>query len=235
MACVNPVLAQDGQSNSLFPVPQPGENFILKRDDISFECTLPGGAKLWGKGLFFLSTKRIVFLAEGRKNRPDFVSFGIPLDKFTAKPKFEQPIFGANYVSGAVALDAAQALGGGVVPFSLTFIAGGCGKFLPIFYNLVLNPPEQESVAQAAEDGRIGQVATAYVDPTDPSVLYLSQPTPVPDSEQTTEFQPTQQQAPSGDGGTGAAATGMKKVAGGIALGLLGGCVVAICAAVALG
>eukprot|EP00439_Symbiodinium_sp_Y106_P043617 s6831_g5.t1 len=60
-------------------MPETGEAFVLKRDNIDFECSLPRGGKLWGRGSFFLSSKRIVFVALDKSCRQDFRSFAIPL------------------------------------------------------------------------------------------------------------------------------------------------------------
>lgn len=194
---VNPTLAHDQVSGSLFPLPQPGETLLLKRDSIDFDCTLPRGGKLWGRGCFFLSSKRIVFVATDKSCRGDFKSFEIPLETLS-QPKFNQPIFGANYLSGSSrAVDECGPVGGGLAPWSLTFNSGGCGTFLPLFYKLLAELQESSqasSLAQAAQEGRLNQVA--FVDPSDPSVLYLAQPAPAPNSQETTAFATPEPSAP---------------------------------------
>mmetsp|Transcript_115195 Transcript_115195/g.372688 ORF Transcript_115195/g.372688 Transcript_115195/m.372688 type:complete len:221 (+) Transcript_115195:94-756(+) len=204
---VNPTLAEDSVSKELFPLHQSGEAFALKRDNIDFECILPRG-KLWGKGCFFLSSKRIVFVCLSKSCRADFKSFEIPLATLL-EPKFNQPIFGANYLSGlATPTQAGGPLGGSPAAWSLTFNSGGCGTFLPLFYRLLAELQEASqassgsSVAQAAQDGRLGQVA--YVDPSDPSVLFLSQPAAAPNSAQETVFEPSAP-PPESDASEGAA------------------------------
>mmetsp|Transcript_46542 Transcript_46542/g.122912 ORF Transcript_46542/g.122912 Transcript_46542/m.122912 type:complete len:220 (-) Transcript_46542:17-676(-) len=209
---VNPTLAQDTASGDLFPLPASGESMLLKRNDIDFECTLPVGGKLWGKGFLYLSTKRIIFVAAQKTCRGDFTSFEIPLITLS-RPQFNQPIFGANYLSGKARPEpgapAGGVMAGGSAPFSLTFNAGGCGTFLPLFFRQMAELKEQSasaqavSLAQAAQDGRLDQVA--YVDPSDPSVLYLSQPTPAPNTQQVTPFEiehpPSAPPAEAGRGG----------------------------------
>eukprot|EP00440_Ansanella_granifera_P043720 gb/GFBE01047379.1/.p1 GENE.gb/GFBE01047379.1/~~gb/GFBE01047379.1/.p1 ORF type:complete len:225 (+),score=39.42 gb/GFBE01047379.1/:1-675(+) len=216
---VNPLLAQDGATESLFPMPESGEAFVLRRDNIDFECALPRGGKLWGRGCFFLSSKRIVFVAGEKSCRQDFKSFAIPLQTMR-RPKFEQPIFGANYLTGTTrpapgteADTAAAPLAGGETAFYLTFRSGGCNTFLPLLFQLLAEvqaaQQTQGSIAQAAQEGRLNQVA--YVDPSDPSVLYLSQPSAVPGSQEQTNFQmdspsappPASQGAAQGEGGGG--------------------------------
>mmetsp|Transcript_54271 Transcript_54271/g.115811 ORF Transcript_54271/g.115811 Transcript_54271/m.115811 type:complete len:191 (-) Transcript_54271:26-598(-) len=182
---VNPTLAQDGQSGELFPLHQSGEAFALKRDNIDFECALPRG-KLWGKGCFFLSSKRMVFIATQRSCRSDFKSFEIPMNKLL-EPKFNQPIFGANYLSGkSIPEDRNGPLGPEPAYWTLTFNSGGCGTFLPVFFTLLAEQQQDHqsatgSYTQAALDGRLGQVA--YMDPSDPSVLFLTQPEPAPEGQ----------------------------------------------------
>mmetsp|Transcript_12537 Transcript_12537/g.24180 ORF Transcript_12537/g.24180 Transcript_12537/m.24180 type:complete len:213 (+) Transcript_12537:87-725(+) len=194
---INPVLAQDSTSGDLFPCPQGGEAFVLKRDAIDFEVTLPRGGKLKGRGCFYLSSIRIVFVALERSSRADFKSFEIPLTALRQQ-KFEQPIFGANYLSGiAFPLDGdPNGLLAGGAKFSLTFNHGGCGTFLPLFFQLLAErqqPVSSPGVTQAAQDGRLDQVA--FVDPSDPSTLYLSQPTATPNSQQQTQFQAFEQES----------------------------------------
>lgn len=156
---VNPLLAQDGATQSLFPMPEAGEAFVLKRDNIDFECALPRGGKLWGRGCFFLSSKRIVFVAGDKSCRQDFRSFAIPL-QMLRKPKFEQPIFGPNYLAGSTKPapgsendPAAAPLLGGDTVFYLTFRSGGCNTFLQLLYPLlseVHGPSSDPVVGKAA-------------------------------------------------------------------------------------
>lgn len=188
---INPVLAQDQETADLFPLPQAGETFVLKRDNIVFEGRLPVGGKLWGRGVFFLTTKRIVFLVKSKANRQDFKSFEIPLARLD-KPKFHQPIFGANYLGGRLepleSEPAGSPLAGGATTVYLTFNSGGCGTFLPLFYQMmhqIHQEAEASQLIQAVEQGRLHQIA--YVDPSDPSVLFLSQPTAAPTTGQQAE------------------------------------------------
>mmetsp|Transcript_17366 Transcript_17366/g.47320 ORF Transcript_17366/g.47320 Transcript_17366/m.47320 type:complete len:215 (-) Transcript_17366:106-750(-) len=202
---INPTLAKDDVSGDLFPLPSAGEAFILKRDGIDFSCALPRGGKLTGRGVFYLSSKRIVFVSS-KSNRPDFTSFEVFLETLKA-PKFNQPIFGANYLSGDAAPlpgDLTSPLAGHSAHFTLTFNSGGCGTFLNLFFQLLSDIQERTDashLAQAAQDGRLNQVA--FVDPNDPSVLYLSQPAAAPNSQQTTAFEVDAPSAPPAPGGQG--------------------------------
>eukprot|EP00928_Gymnodinium_smaydae_P063541 TRINITY_DN47096_c0_g1_i1.p1 TRINITY_DN47096_c0_g1~~TRINITY_DN47096_c0_g1_i1.p1 ORF type:complete len:212 (-),score=48.15 TRINITY_DN47096_c0_g1_i1:64-699(-) len=198
---INPVLAQDEVTRELFPLPVGGEAFVLKRDGIDFECELRPGGKLWGRGVFFLSSKRIVFVATGKANRADFKSFEVNLATLD-NPKFNQPIFGANYLSGIASPSATSESAFGPTQFSLTFNNGGCGTFLNSFYQLlseVQANSESQQLTQAAQEGRLNQVA--FVDPSDPSVLYLSQPSAAPNSQQATAFDIAAPSAPPASAG----------------------------------
>jgi len=191
---VNPVLAEDFFNGTLFPVPYPGEHFILKRDSIKFKCKFAQGGKLTAKGVFFLSSERIVFVATSNSCRVDFRSFEIPL-RSLKREKFEQPIFGANYLAGEVgpSNDLGSApLGGAPAKFSLTFYSGGCQTFLHLFFQMMAEVRQLEA-AYATSNAvpsfdHQACVSMAYVDPSDPSVLYLAQPVPKPGTEQKTAF-----------------------------------------------
>jgi len=134
-----------------------------------------------GKGAFFLTSNRVVFLREGRVPEGEWTSFDIPLS-LMQNPHFRQPIFGANYLDGHVApkVTAPNPIAG-TAYWSLTFNKGGCGTFLPIFYRILgetNQPGTQSQFIQGAQAGQLSQMA--YVDPNDPSVLYITQPQPIP-------------------------------------------------------
>eukprot|EP00070_Physeter_catodon_P030277 XP_028337171.1 WW domain-binding protein 2-like [Physeter catodon] len=120
-----------------FPLPSTGEVFFLKRDHVDFSLNGPGGSNMKGGGVFFLSSKRIVFLKKGDiKKHAQFSSFEMPLH-LISDAKFEQPIFGANYMRGKVEPNAlAETPVQGTCIWRLTFNAGGCGTFLNIFFKL---------------------------------------------------------------------------------------------------
>lgn len=175
---VNPVLAQDASTKEMFPLPVAGEVFFLKRAHIDFKLTGPTNLKASG-GEFFLSSRRIVFVKKGDVNKhKDFSSFELPLH-LISEPKFEQPIFGANYMRGKVQpLESAENPINGTSKWFLTFNAGGCGTFLNVFFKLWQyavkhQPPSQELVQQL----QLGNGA-AFVDPNDPSTIYVTQPVP---------------------------------------------------------
>jgi hypothetical protein len=74
MPQLNPTLCRDVLSGELFPLQLSGEIFALRRSEIYFEAQVPGFKKLKANGRFFLTSHRIVFLAETGKSHADFSS-----------------------------------------------------------------------------------------------------------------------------------------------------------------
>lgn len=160
------------------PVPMPNELFVLSRDGISFTAK-SGRTKYEGRGFMQLSTLRIVFVATRRNG--NLQAFDIPLATMT-KESFNQPIFGANNLSGI-----SPPLQGSSCTedfhWRISFTEGGVGTFLPIYFRL-LNEMRTRMRAepQAATPVPIAQiqveqiVQAAYVDPNDPTKLYVSVP-----------------------------------------------------------
>merc|ERR1712113_499555 len=77
---------------------------------------------------------------------------------------------------------------------TLTFNEGGSQTFLGLFYPLLVevqeNQPGQAGpLVQAAEQGRLNEVA--YVDPSDPSRLYITQPAARPGTQEETKLEIT--------------------------------------------
>ncbi len=167
---VNPTLTRDPITNELFPLSLPNEIFVLCRDEIKFQATLPAFGTLKSRGIFYLTNQRLVFVTKSDSNRVDFVSFEVPFAEIQEIPKFEQPIFGANYLS-------IVSRNGGII--FLSFYAGGAGTFLPVFFSLFETARAAEGVSsspllRAVAEGRAGSLA--FVDPNDPSVFYVTQP-----------------------------------------------------------
>ncbi|KAJ6713608.1 WW DOMAIN BINDING PROTEIN 2 ISOFORM E [Salix viminalis] len=183
---LNPQLFQNGM-----PVPFVSELFVLARDGVDFEvdkipgpsdhvfvlmfylklnsvCLNADAENLKAKGTIYLSNIRMVFVAA--KPVANFYAFDMPL-LFVNGEKFNQPIFLCNNISGFVEP---------VVPenenralysthsFKILFKEGGCGTFVPAFsqFDLFVNTPVDEMMRHA------------YVDPNDPTRIFLQQPTP---------------------------------------------------------
>lgn len=183
---INPPLLPNGM-----PVPFDNELFLLTRPNVEFEIDkipdVPGG-KVSTKGTLYLSNIRLVFVA----NKPvgNFYAMDMPL-LYLHEERFNQPIFFANNITGKVYP---------VIPdgehralysphnFKIIFKEGGCGTFVPLFLNLLkvarqfqqqtphpnsrpYNDPFPTSPPPTDEILR-----HAYVDPNDPTKIYLQQP-----------------------------------------------------------
>eukprot|EP00392_Amoebophrya_sp_AT5.2_P003855 g3860.t1 len=176
---INPTLAEDQVTKELFPLPRPGEVFILKRQNIFFES---GSRRAICKamGLFMLSSQRFVFVAQKDKNKADFGSFEIPLEGIL-KQEFQQPIFGCNYLELQVTSGDPQVTGDTNFPVYLYFYEGGAGTFLTVFFKFFVEVQRRRGAS--GTDNALAQVAVqlvnnrhAYVDQSDPSTFYLQQP-----------------------------------------------------------
>eukprot|EP00238_Polyblepharides_amylifera_P003747 CAMPEP_0196583230 /NCGR_PEP_ID=MMETSP1081-20130531/42576_1 /TAXON_ID=36882 /ORGANISM="Pyramimonas amylifera, Strain CCMP720" /LENGTH=152 /DNA_ID=CAMNT_0041904047 /DNA_START=159 /DNA_END=613 /DNA_ORIENTATION=+ len=113
----------------------------------------------------------------------EFAALDIPL-AYIRSEKFNQPIFGCNNLSGNVFSVDNGGPSGSAPPweFTIYFKEGGCGTFLPIFLGQI---EAARNGAQRATEGvpeepsapyEESVIQTAYVDPNDPSTLYVVQP-----------------------------------------------------------
>jgi len=139
------------------------------------------GSKVEIKGTLYLTTIRIVFVPSVMNTY--FTAIDLPLQGIT-DDKFEQPIFGSNHLMGTIA----PVPGRGLVnpaKFRLYFHDGGAGTFLHVYFGLMekihhaprvsvtshppplFTPPQMQSFMEEQQ---------AYIDPSDPSVLYIAQP-----------------------------------------------------------
>lgn len=118
---LNPPQDQSGN-----PLRVNGEHFILDRKGIEFQVKIDGMGKLKGKGQMILTSNRLILV--NKKQNDVLKAFDLPLALMFGE-SFEQPIFGANYITGKV-----KPLMQGSLPsdpvFKAWFMEGGCGKFL---------------------------------------------------------------------------------------------------------
>ena len=166
---LNPPLAPNGD-----PYRIEGEFFVMKRKGIEFEFKVDHGNKYTGKGNMILTTSRIICV--NNKRSSGFQSFDLPLALITNED-FKQPIFGANYICGNCK-PLMNALPG-IIKFKIWFMEGGCGTFAPTFLKMCrnVNRSKNRSVDQnVINQIQQGQYKAAYVDPSDPSIMYLQQP-----------------------------------------------------------
>ncbi|KAL8103788.1 UPF0664 stress-induced protein C29B12.11c [Apium graveolens] len=184
---MNPQLFPNGM-----PVPFMNEMFVLARDGVEFEIDkIPGtqGGHVKVKGTIYLSNIRMVFVAS--KPVGNLYAFDMPL-LYVHGEKFNQPIFHCNNISGSVEP---------VVPdnehralysthsFKILFKDGGCGTFVPLFFNLMTSVRRYSQQSNVGTETRVDPLQAsqtpvdemmrhAYVDPNDPTKIFLQQPTP---------------------------------------------------------
>ena len=121
-----------------------------------------------------LTSCRVICL---NKNTSAFKAFDLPLS-LISNEGFEQPIFGANYLRGTCKplLNSLP----GDINFKIWFMQGGCGTFAPAYLKMVASC--RRNRGRGAEPSaynsyqNTGQRKMAYIDPNDPSVIYLQQP-----------------------------------------------------------
>ncbi|CAA6659716.1 unnamed protein product [Spirodela intermedia] len=175
------------------PVPFVNEIFVLAREGVEFEVDkipLDGGhgGEVKARGTVFLSNIRMVFVAS--KPVGGFVAFDMPL-LFVHGEKFNQPIFFCNNISAFV--EPVTRVLYSTHTVKILFKEGGCGTFVPLFLNLIASARQYSQFAAAAQAAdaattRVDPLQAsarpvddmmrhAYVDPSDPSKIFLQQPT----------------------------------------------------------
>lgn len=160
------------------PVPMEGEMFVLSRDGISFSAK-SGSTKLESYGTLYLSTLRMVIVCDISNSRTNFQGFDMPLATLSEE-KFNQPIFGANNMTGSnPPLD-----GSGLtdsIKWCISFRNGGVGTFLPFFFRLLQEMRQRMSGQQQNTTSPVPAMVAqtlvqgAFVDPSDPTRLYVPQ------------------------------------------------------------
>lgn len=157
-----------------------------------------GVCRYSGAGSVFLTNYRLVFVA--KKPTPQVHAIELPL-LFIDKHDVSQPIFGANNLHGTCRpVDAAA---GELINWKLSFTNGGMGTMVPLFFASIEYirvasrrrheaPPEPEPepdvfpMKQTAEPPAF--LATALLDPNDPTKVYLTQPVNALDQQAKPQF-----------------------------------------------
>ncbi|KAM3146737.1 hypothetical protein pb186bvf_001267 [Paramecium bursaria] len=168
----NPPVTQQG-----VPLRVDQEHFMLFRKDMECEVKIENMGKYTAKGKIYLTSCRIVFVND-KFQKETFKSFDFPLAYLTNE-KFQQPVFGSNYLEGDVA--PLYNLLPGKTHFKLWFQSGGCSTFLKLIVEVLRQIRQRRNQGQMGPDPRFinnlnhtqGQ---AFMDPNDPSVFYMVQP-----------------------------------------------------------
>jgi hypothetical protein len=156
------------------PVPLANERLLIRREGITFDGTVDGQHYRL-RGFAVLSNLRIIFVSQ----EPGAISaLDLPLAN-TRHESFNQPIFGCNNISAVTA----PLAGGNIraeVAWKLEFRMGGVGTWLPWFFTVLkVMRRHVEGVVQGGVPVRAPAPPTtelmrqAYVDPHDPTKLYL--------------------------------------------------------------
>lgn len=167
---LNPPLTSEGQ-----PCRVNGEYFIMSRGGVSFDMKVKKGNKYSGKGEVILTTCRLVCVNNDKKSM--FKSFDLPLALIYSE-KFTQPIFGSNYLGGYC--KPLMNILPGDVEFYIYFTEGGVGTFIPSVMGLIANVRKNNN--KGPDEKMLNNISTgiyaktAYIDPNDPSKIYLEQP-----------------------------------------------------------
>ena len=185
----NPPLVEVGHAGSgrLMPALFAGERLMLERQNVQIKLgnvmTKSGSWK--SSGTLFLSDVRLVFVCSGKADASGLQAFDLPL-AYVRGEAFNQPIFGANNISGEVW--PATPGGGpfGSLPphkFSFAFNSGGVGTFLPLWWGALEytrsrprppvggGPPPPPPMKSPGSG-----LAQAFVDPSDPTTVYVEAP-----------------------------------------------------------
>ena len=191
---LNVPLTRDGSGQ--FPLPFRGEVFMLTRDKITL--SLKDGARNISdvRGRLFLTNMRMVFLVDDKdRAKAQAETYEFPF-RGLWNEKLNQPIFHANNITANVQYYDDQPFRG-TLSIKLIFKQGGLGTFLTVFNSALkatrvqllreerasqappppLPPqnPESTQFEQQFLDGEV-QDNPAFVDPSDPSRLYTTQP-----------------------------------------------------------
>merc|ERR1711904_107502 len=184
-----------GANGMLTPAPFAGEYFVLGRDGVQIEVdnVRTSSGKWKADGYLFVSHVRMVFVAP-KADSSGLQSFDFPL-AYVSNEKFNQPIFGCNNPSVSC-FSVAEGGGpnGAMPPHKAKFYlkVGGCNTLLPLLFRLLeVTRIEQRRAAAAAHQAQCPEVVNnvlpqvsevhkivnpAYIDPNDPTTIYVTQP-----------------------------------------------------------
>lgn len=180
---LNPELVSTG--TNLVPALFPNESLLLRREHVKLEIDqMPTVSGRWSaKGALFLSNIRMIFVPHKTDPKDNLSGIDLPLI-YIRKDKFNQPVFGCNNLSGECWSVGEEGGPTGTLPphaFKMSFIEGGVGTFLPLYFTFITLAREAEKNRKSAEqlsshEDINTKVAQAFVDPSDPTLVYLTQP-----------------------------------------------------------
>lgn len=172
-----------------FPLPFPGEVFVLTRDKIALTLKDANMHLKALKGRLYVTSMRQVFLPADETKSGGVQSVELPW-RGMWEERFNQPIFGVNNLTATVQYYDGEPFNGSLA-VRLDFPYGGCNTFLPVFNNILRatraqlrleaeGPPPPPipapGEAAAAPAEYYPGENDAFVDPNDTSRLYTTQP-----------------------------------------------------------
>lgn len=176
--------------DGIVPAGMVGEAFILRRDGVELELQSAPVARgtYRAAGRVFMTTARLCFVPfDAGAGGGVIHSVELPLAGIR-DVDYKQPFFGANSLVGRIlplpgrGLDAA---GGSGAPFRIVFKTGSAATLLHFLWRLMEQYANADAAARAAFVRASSAPAaapafvaaqTAFFDPADPSVVYLTQP-----------------------------------------------------------
>ncbi|EDO05851.1 uncharacterized protein BBOV_IV002540 [Babesia bovis T2Bo] len=173
---LNPVLTQDVHTKQLLPLCDSGEFLLMHRPYTKFELKISDRV-MKGSGDTFVTTHRIVFVKnKDKKFNEQFSSLSLPY-ALIDEPRFRQPVFGSNYLEGVIKPDSSATIPIKETGMFYIYFDRGCGMFLKGFYMSyarIRNNPAYTVNAHPFASG--SELGSAFVDPNDPTHVYIAQP-----------------------------------------------------------
>lgn len=175
---LNPPFFSDGE-----PVPIPGETFLVRRKHIEFTLKDATGKEIFAfkDCTAYLTSVRIAIWLSTRGTSA--TSVDIPLQGISNED-VKQPVFGAPALVGLVAAVPGKGFAPGLLSFKIGFKSGGFGIFMAVFASIMERGYRNASVdarrsfleAQVFRQDFIMAEQQAFMDPSDPSHVFVVQP-----------------------------------------------------------
>eukprot|EP00871_Galdieria_phlegrea_P004215 jgi/Galph1/4795/GphlegSOOS_G3500.1 len=170
----------------LLPLPYDNELFILSREGIDIEITDERNKHYGSNGLLVVTTQRLVFVqkqTERSSSSQTFESFEAPFYGIWNEKFNQQPILSANNLTCDVQPFDDQPFQG-IIHCKFIFHQGGVGIFLPVLFTSLSITRENRQIQSSSLSSvnndhvyhQVQQRLSAFVDPSDPSHIYMVQP-----------------------------------------------------------
>ncbi|EZG86211.1 hypothetical protein GNI_010730 [Gregarina niphandrodes] len=162
------------------PLCENGERLLVVREKTALKMIV-NGKTYSGKGVSFLTSRRIVFLKHGDVSKhKNWSSCEFPFNKIYNKtgdlPEFNQPIFGSNNLTWSCSPNPAaqQYKYESTAEVQLDF-KNSCYTFVKLFL-VLMDSAKKHGGDATAETGKILDGVRAYIDQGDPTRIFFTQP-----------------------------------------------------------